>query len=160
MDKIFQYVKRTRTRFTDLVNKLSLEQLNTIPDGFRNNIIWNYGHIVVSTQGLCYLRTQVVKDRSSVRFLSTYQKGSKPERWIDIAEIEELKLLSATTIERLMTDYKQGFFENITPFATDSYGYEMNSIEEVITCSLAHDNMHYGYALAQNKLVNHQNKLK
>jgi hypothetical protein len=32
----------------------NLDQLNTIPEGFNNNLIWNIGHIIVSQQLLVY----------------------------------------------------------------------------------------------------------
>ncbi len=137
--------------FTDLIDRLDMEQLNEIPHGFRNNIIWNYGHIVVSTQGLCYVRTKVIQDRSSIQFIDRYQKGSVPQGPSAEQEVEVLKELSLSTIDKLEEDYKSGVFNNITPFSTDTYGFEMKTIEEVILCSLAHDNLHLGYAMAQKK---------
>jgi len=32
----------------------TLEQLNKIPEGFSNNLIWNIGHIIVTQQVLIY----------------------------------------------------------------------------------------------------------
>ena len=51
---IFKYIRRNRELFLDLVNSLSVDQLNKIPEGFNNNIAWNFGHIVITTQALCY----------------------------------------------------------------------------------------------------------
>ncbi len=146
-DLLFKYIRQTRSVFTQLVDGLDLEAINTVPDGFRNNIGWNFGHIVVSTQALCYLRTQVQPERQ-IPFIKFYGKGSRPEQWIDSAEITLLKTQLEETIDEIQNDYKSRVFTHITPFATSTYGLEMDTIEQVITATLAHDNLHLGYAMA------------
>jgi len=37
-----------------MITPFSLEQLNKIPEGFNNNLIWNIAHCVVTQQLLCY----------------------------------------------------------------------------------------------------------
>ncbi|MGH2624736.1 MAG: DinB family protein, partial [Sphingobacterium sp.] len=56
MNKITDVIKRTRIKLFELIEDLNAEQLNQIPDGFTNNIIWNVGHMISSQQGLCYLK--------------------------------------------------------------------------------------------------------
>ncbi|WP_028297460.1 DinB family protein [Olivibacter sitiensis] len=153
MKETFKYIIRTRELFIALLDTLSIEQINEIPQGFRNNVGWNFGHIVVSTPGLCYLRTGVKYAPADVPFLADYRKGSKPEKWIESAEIEALKQYAFSWISQIEEDLGNGVFAEMKPFATDTYGYEMTSIEEIVTCSLAHDNMHYGYALAQRRAL-------
>ncbi len=149
---VFKYIRKNRELFLGLVNSLSIEQLNKIPEKFRNNIAWNFGHIVVSTQNLCYIRSGVKPDLK-VLFRTKYGKDSKPESFISQEEIDELKKLLVSTIDAIEEDLKNGVFKNITPYSTATYKYEMHSIEEILTCTLAHDSMHYGYALAQRKSV-------
>jgi len=151
-EHVFKYIRRNRELFLQLVDSLSIEQLNKIPDGYNNNIAWNFGHIVVSTQSLCYVRTNV-KPGIDITFRSKYQKGSKPESFITQEEINLLKQQLVSTIGLVERDVKDNVFQNITPYSTDTYKHEMTTIEEVLTCTLAHDSMHYGYALAQRKLV-------
>lgn len=149
---VFEYIRHTRKAFTDLIDGLDIDRINAIPPGFRNNIGWNFGHIVVSTQGLCYLRTAVQPDKA-VPFLSLYGKGTKPETWIDEAEIAILRTQAVETIDQLERDYQNGLFATVKPFATDTYGVPMNTIEEVITVTLAHDNLHLGYAWAIRRVL-------
>lgn len=149
---VFKYIRRNRELFLQLVNSLHIEQLNKIPDGFNNNIAWNFGHIVVSTQNLCYVRPNV-KPGIGIPFRMKYQKDSKPEGFITQDEIDTLKQQLFSTIDAIEEDIKNNVFKNITPYATSTYGYEMKTIEEILTCTLAHDSLHYGYALAQRKLV-------
>lgn len=151
-DNVFKYIRRNREIFLALVNSLTIEQLNKIPQGFNNNIAWNFGHIVVSTQSLCYVRPEVKPD-IEIPFRAKYQKGSKPERFIIQEEIDVLKQQLVSSINIIEEDVKNNAFKKITPYATDTYKHEMTNIEEILTCTLAHDSMHYGYALAQSKLV-------
>src|SRR5690606_1532164 len=146
-DLLFEYIRQTRRVFIELIDGLSPDEINTIPDGFRNNIAWNFGHIVVSTPGLCYRRTGVQADRQ-IPFVESYGKGTKPEHWIGGAEINALKTQARNNIDVIEQDYRNGVFVSITPFATSTYGLEMDTIEKVITATLAHDNLHLGYAMA------------
>lgn len=154
---IFEYIKQTRTTFTGLIEGLSIDEINTIPEGFRNNIGWNFGHIVVSTQILCYRRTAVQPDRE-IQFLQAYAKGTAPTNWIGEEELAILKSQAKETILQIEQDYAAGVFAPITPFSTETYGLEMDSIEEVFTMTLAHDNLHLGYAMALRKAVYEQKR--
>ncbi len=151
-EKIFKYIRRNKELFLQLVNNLSIEQLNKIPEEFNNCIAWNFGHIVASTHSLCYVRPEVKPDLD-IRFKIKYQEGSKPEGFITQEEIDILKQQLVSTINAIEEDVKNNVFERITPYSTATYGYEMTTIEEILTCSLAHDSLHYGCALAQSKLV-------
>lgn len=150
-----KHIIRTRELFIELLEGLTLEDINQIPAGFRNNIGWNFGHIVVSTQGLCYRRTNLLPDRE-IPFDAYYAKGTKPENWISAAEINTLKLQAIASVQQIEQDYNNGVFSRITPFATSTYGIEMDTIEEVLTMTLAHDNLHLGYANALKKVINEQ----
>lgn len=146
-DKIFKYIRQTRTVFTEWIDGLSLEEINAVPNGFRNNIGWNFGHIVVSTQGLCYRRTGIQPDRY-IAFVDNYGKGTAPQQWINAEELQLLKAQALTTIDELEADYRKGMFSAIDAFATSTYKLGMETIEEVLTASLAHDNLHFGYAMS------------
>jgi|SRR5690606_20045827 len=152
---VFEYIRQSRKVFTELVDGLTIDELNTIPEGFRNNIAWNFGHIVVSTVGLCYRRTQVQPDRQ-IQFVESYAKGTKPEHWISESEIHTLKSQALNTIDLIEQDYQNGVFATIAPYTTATFGLEMDTIAEVFVMSLAHDNLHLGYATALRKAI--QNK--
>ncbi|MHC8947401.1 DinB family protein [Sphingobacterium hungaricum] len=150
---ITEAIRIGRNPFIKLIDGLSEEELNYIPAGFNNNIIWNFGHIVVSTQILCYVRGGILPDMSSIKYAEDFKKGSKPTRNISASEIEELKNLALGTIAQLEADYIDGKLSSITPFSTETFGVEMNEIEEVLLMSLSHDTLHYGYALAQKRVL-------
>lgn len=150
-----KYIIRTREVFIELLDGLTLEDINRIPAGFRNNIGWNFGHMVVSTQGLCYRRTNVQPDRE-IPFESAYAKGTVPTYAITTEELATLKSQAIASIRQIEEDYQKGVFNAITPYSTATYGLEMDTIEQVLTVTLAHDNLHLGYANALKKAVYEQ----
>jgi len=154
MIEVFEFIINSRKAFIHLMDGLTLEQLNEIPDGFNNNIIWNFGHIVVSTQTLCYVRTGIWADTSAVKFNDFYRKDTRPTYTVSEQEVVELKILALESIAKIKEDYANGVFLNIAPFATSTYGVEMKSIEEILITTIGHDNLHYGYAWALKKLLN------
>ncbi|WP_443938022.1 DinB family protein [Pedobacter sp. MW01-1-1] len=153
MNQVFDFILTTRKAFIAAIDELSLEELNKIPDGFNNNIIWNFGHIVISTQLLSYVRTGILKDGSSVKYSEAYQRGTKPTYVVSEQELAELKALAIDSIKAIQADYEKGLLNNVNPFATATYGEQLNSIEEILTTTIGHDNLHFGYALAQKKLL-------
>lgn len=154
MKEVFKFIIDARKAFIQLIDELSIEQLNEIPSEFNNNIIWNFGHIVVTTPVLCYVRTGIWQDASSIAFLSAYAKGTKPTYFVSKEEVEQLKELAILSIESLEADYKAGKLNNIQPFDTATYGAVLNSIEDVIITTAGHDNIHLGYASAQKRIIN------
>jgi len=153
MNEVFDFIINSRKAFIKLIDDLTIEELNKIPDGYNNNIIWNFGHIVVSTQTLCYVRTGVLQDTASVKFNEYYKKDTKPSYTVTEEEVAELKAIALESIEKIKDDYAKGKFSSITPFTTATYGVQMNSIEEILITTIGHDNVHQGYAWALKKLV-------
>ena len=46
--------QQNRVLLSKFIDKFSLEQLNTVPKGFKNSIFWNIAHTVVTQQLLTY----------------------------------------------------------------------------------------------------------
>ncbi|WP_231463891.1 DinB family protein [Pedobacter sp. Leaf132] len=153
MNEVFEFIINSRKAFIKLIDGLSIEQLNKIPDGFNNNIIWNFGHIVVSTQTLCYVRTGVLADTSSVKYNEFYRKDTKPTYTVTEEEVAELKAIALESVEKIKEDYAKGLFANTIPYSTATFGAQLHSIEEILITTIGHDNLHFGYALALKKLV-------
>jgi len=153
MNETFKFIIDSRKAFIRLIDELTIEQLNEIPAGFNNNIIWNFGHIVVTTQTLCYVRTGILQDANAVKFNEFYKRDTRPTYLVTEDEVAELKEIALESIEKIKLDYNSGFFPGITPFSTSTFGVEITSIEEVLTTTVGHDNLHFGYALAQKKAL-------
>lgn len=148
---LFESIAQARRNFTNLIDSLSVEQLNEIPKGFNNNVIWNYGHIISATESLCYaLSGNTPNLDESLR--KGFAKGTKPEKYYSSTEISELKKLSVDLLKKLEMDYNSGLFKTFSPYPT-SFGLELKSIEEALQFLPVHEGLHYGYAMAQRKVL-------
>lgn len=151
IEKQIEIMRQPRLKIIDTLNAFTLEQLNTIPTGFNNNIIWNLGHMIAAQQGVCYKRagldTWVADD-----FFQAYKPDTKPNGFVDAAGLEEIKTLLSTSLDQLEHDYKNGIFSNY-PTWTTRYGVEIDSIETAIAFLPFHEGLHIGYVMGMRKLV-------
>jgi hypothetical protein len=149
--KTLNTIRVTRKHLLHLIEGLTTEQLNQIPAGFNNNIIWNVVHLISAQQGVCYTRAGApitVDDK----YYSPYRPDTKPNGFIDSGEIEVIKELLITSIDQLETDYQNNVFKNYPEWAT-RYGIQITSIEDGINFLPFHDGMHIGYVIALKRLV-------
>lgn len=153
MEEIFKFMADSRQSFIDTINRLSLEELNEVPQGYNNNIIWNFGHIIVSTPLLCYVRTGIWEDGQVIKYVDKYKKGTKPNGLAGASELEELKAIALSSVEQLKKDYKEGVFEAMQSFNTSTYQSSLYTMEDVLITCVGHDNLHYGYAKALIKSI-------
>ncbi len=74
----FVYNRITRERLFGAIEGLSIDELTKKPVGFNNNILWNFGHILVTQHLLCFklanMETQIPDD-----IIDAYRKGSAPD---------------------------------------------------------------------------------
>ena len=151
MTKTIEIIKKPRLSLFELIKDLSIEQLNTIPPGFNNNIAWNLGHLVAAQQGVCYRRAGVEMIISD-EFFNNYGPGSKPERFISQAELEEIKGLFITTLDQFVIDYNNNLFANYVPWTT-RYGVDLNNIDDAFKFIPFHEGLHFGYVMAQKRAL-------
>jgi hypothetical protein len=152
IDKTLDIIARSREKFLALTADLSIEQLNKIPAGFNNNIVWNFAHLIATPQVLCY-KLSGLPFTVEEAFVNRYRKETKPEGFVTAAEWEENKALYTLSQNRLIEDYKAGMLGFHTTY-TSSYPCELSSIEDALQFSSVHDGMHIGVAIALKKLVN------
>jgi len=140
-----------RKIFHHYLKHFSLEQLNTIPAGFNNNIIWNIAHTVVTQQLLAY---KISGNEMHVpkEWVTLFAKGTKPERSITAEEVSAIDAALFSTHEQFEKDMLAGLFKNYTPYTT-STNMVLDSIETTQSFVLFHDGIHLGSVLALAKLV-------
>lgn len=157
MEKSLNIIKGARSFIANLIEEFSVEQLNEIPVGFNNNLLWNFGHIISVQQGLCYLSSneQPVVESD---LITKYKSGSKPEGLIDVEEYDKLKSYLLTTIDRLAEDKKKGLFTNYNGFGLKSYAdLRIENIDDAVKFVAFHDGLHLGYMMALKRVLKHTN---
>lgn len=157
MKEQFKIISLAQQNMIKVLDPLSIEQINRIPEGFNNNLVWNFAHVVASLQMLCYVRTGL-PTRLDEKFVHTYKIGTKPEAFVSAEEYNHFKQLAEDGVRQLEEDYNNGYFKDFTPYVTGS-GVSMTDIEFVITYVCLHHGNHWGACNALKKLVTQTEKV-
>ena len=151
MNQTFDITRTSRKMIAPFLENYTLEQLNAIPDGFSNNLIWNIGHIIVVQQLLVY-NLSGLPMMISDEMISKYRKGTKPEHNVTQKEVDEIKAVLFSTIEQTKKDFSENLFQNYKPFTTMS-GFEINSAVEAIEFNNYHEAIHTGIMMQIKKFI-------
>jgi hypothetical protein len=151
MNAIFELTTTSRKIVASFLEKYSLEQLNTIPEGFSNTMFWNIAHIVVTQQLLAY-KLSGVPMLVADELVEKYKKGTKPEQDATQEEVDLIKSLLFSTVEQMKSDYAANLFQNFTEYPT-SAGFTLHSVEEAIQFNAFHEGLHIGILMSIRKFV-------
>jgi hypothetical protein len=151
MDWNHNIILKNRRLLSKFLEKFSLDQLNTVPKGYRNSIFWNVAHTVVTQQLLVYglSNRPLLVDSDLVK---TYKKDTKTVHEATEEELALVKTLLFSTIEQTKTDYDNGMFKNYTPYTT-SLNVTLSTVDEAIRFNTFHEGIHLGYILAMKNTL-------
>ncbi len=151
MSKDIAVAQVVRQLILPVFDQFSSEQLNKIPTGFSNNLIWNIAHIVVTEQILVYKLSGLTPNVPEY-LIEKYKKGTKPEGIASDKEINEIKLLLTQTLIQTQNDFENGKFVNFTEYPTSS-GYVLKDVNDALAYNLFHEGIHLGVIMALKKLI-------
>ncbi|MBC8754225.1 DinB family protein [Kordia sp. YSTF-M3] len=133
------------------LEQISLADLNKIPEGFSNNIIWNIAHVVVTQQLLTY-KLSGLPMHVSEELVSKYRNKTKPEGDVTQAEVDEINGLLESLLIQTEKDLAAGIFKTYTEY-TVSLGTTLTNVQEAIEFNNFHEGIHLGYILALRKAI-------
>lgn len=142
---------KNRKILNTFLEKFTLEDLNKIPKGYNNNLFWNIAHVVVSQQLLVYDLSGLPMSVNN-EFVEKYRKGAKVKSDVTQEQVNELKDLLFSTVEKMKDDYKKGIFKNYSSYTT-STNSTITNVEEAIEFNNFHEGIHLGYILALKKAL-------
>jgi hypothetical protein len=151
MNSVFEVQKTIREILLKVLDNHSLEQLNKIPTGFGNNLIWNIAHCVASQQVLIY-KLSGLPSMLSEEFINKYRKGTKPEGDVSQAEVDEIRTLLSTTLDQVQKDFGDGIFQTYIEYTT-SMGYTLKDISGALDFNNYHEGIHTGIVMSIRKFV-------
>ncbi|MES2813183.1 MAG: DinB family protein [Bacteroidota bacterium] len=151
MQSTFEINQTSRNVLLKFLENYTLEQLNKVPEGFANNLIWNIGHIVTVQQMLVY-NLSGLPMMISDEMVETYKKGTKPEREITLEEIEEIKKLLFSTLEQTKEDFANAIFGEYAKFTTMS-GFTITSAKAAVEFNNYHEALHTGIMMQIRKFI-------
>jgi hypothetical protein len=123
-----------------------------VPHGFNNNIIWNTAHLVAAQQFICYIRPGLSAPLPEELYMK-YASGTRPEKFVESDEEDEIKKLLLTSIDQLERDYQQNVFQAFKPWTTRFTNFDLRTINDSITYLNYHEGLHMGVITSIKKLV-------
>ncbi len=151
MTSTFDISQTSRNVLSKFLENHTLEQLNIIPEGFSNNLIWNIAHIIVVQQMLVYNLSglpMMVSDEMVAR----YKRGTKPDQPVTQPEVDEIKLLLSSTLEKAKRDVDENLFQNYTEFTTMS-GFTIKNAQAALEFNNYHEAVHTGIMMQIRKFI-------
>jgi hypothetical protein len=151
MDHQLLLLEATRKNLLDLTADLSRDEWLEIPAGFKNNLLWNFGHILSAQQGLTYGCAGLpLRIPDSLR--KPFVKGSAPAAWTETPDPAAVRKAMVDSLAQLREDLGAGLFRNYNPYQT-SYGVLLNDIGQAVAFDVVHESLHMGVMRAMKKLV-------
>lgn len=153
MSTALEINKSSRNVLLGFLDNYSIEQLQKIPEGFSNNLIWNVGHIIVVQQMLVY-QLSGLPLMIADEMVEKYRKGTRPQEVITAAEVAQIRDLLFRTINQTQADYNAGLFRTSTfrSFTTMS-GFTLTSVEDALAFNNYHEAIHTGIMMGIRRFI-------
>ena len=149
MQKQFEITQQFRGATLGTIENLTDEQLLAIPEGFKNNILWNLGHMIVSHQFFIYapagLDVNIPEEMAA-----SFSRCTSPSDWESTPDIAEIKALAMSTMAILEADIKANKFQN---YGGMNVGVQLETVDDAATFICFHEGEHFGIIKAIANLV-------
>jgi hypothetical protein len=144
MQYILYIFDQNRKNIIALLGKHTLAQVNTIPPGFNNNMIWNAGHVLLGQQYVLYHLSDLPMLDFVQEFAPKYGEHTKPDGNASQTELDLIIDHLGSTTKKAMDDYNNGIFKTYQRYTCKYYGITMQNIEEAIHFNTYHEGFHFG----------------
>ncbi|PAV28718.1 hypothetical protein CIL05_15670 [Virgibacillus profundi] len=136
---IFQQINLIRQNTLKEMENLSEEQADQMPEGFRNTIRWNLGHIYVVQNSL--LSQFGGKDiETPPRYLELFAPGTKPADWQgEVPTLNEVKQL----LEEQPAKLKEVLAGQLDEEAIKPFN-SLTTVGQILSFTSYHEGMHMG----------------
>ncbi|MEZ7505687.1 DinB family protein [Flavobacterium sp. Arc2] len=151
MQQTLDVTRTSRNILSQMLAGYTLEQLNKIPEGYNNNLIWNIAHVIVVQQMLVY-KLSGLPMMISDEMVEKYKKGTKPEHIATQAEVDEIQALLLESINQTETDLENKIFINYQEYPT-SAGIVLKSALDALAFNDFHEGLHIGIAMSIRKFI-------
>lgn len=139
---IFQHMETVRGITLNSINKIPEEIADIVPEGFNNNIRWNFGHIAFVQEKLVY---SVLGEKTNLpsEYEHYFSPGTKPADWTGTPPtLSEICSVLTEQTARLKKFVPGRMAEKLpTPF-TNRLGITFSTFGETLLFSFYHEGMH------------------
>ena len=136
---------QNRKAYKKLLDSLSIEFINQIPEGFNNNIIWNCAHVITVQQMFTYGLAEQPFTIPDEMFRE-FSPGTKPVKYYDEAYLVDIKKMLFTSMEQLDADIRENKLKSLRPYMT-ALKFEITDIDSAMAFNHYHEALHMGHVL-------------
>ncbi|MFY4776945.1 DinB family protein [Metabacillus sp. RGM 3146] len=152
---LFKQLAFVREQTLKMTEGVTEELADQIPDGFRNSIRWNLGHIYVvfERHAFQYIGLPLHVPEG---FKEQFEYGTSPlekPAGVTVPSLEELKTLLGEQHGRIKEALAHRLEEKIDPPYTTSAGMKLETAEQFLTFQLYHEGMHLTAIRIYKKLL-------
>jgi hypothetical protein len=151
MNTSLEVTRTSRKILSQFLKGYNLAQLNAIPEGHNNNLIWNIAHVIVVQQMLVYKLSGLPMNISDT-LVEKYKKGTKPEQDATQAEVDEIYNLLMETIDQTEIDLNNNSFVSYQEYPT-STGFVLENVKDAMVFNSFHEGIHIGSILSLRKFI-------
>ena len=142
----------TRRSIYNALEDCSQEEWLIIPDGFKNNIAWNVGHIIIAQQGLVYTRCGL-DNYINAEMFGMYRPVSSPRDWESNPDKNALIDQLMSLGEKMNEDVKAGLFDIDMPAEPVPHMPHADSVAHAMISNNMHEGMHYAIIAKLKQLI-------
>ena len=151
MNATLELTRTSRLILSQILPNYTLAQLNKIPTGYSNNLIWNIAHVIVVQQMLVYGLSGLPMKISN-EMVEKYKKGSKPEQDATQEEVDDIQSLLLTTIDQTAIDIENDAFKTFKEYPT-STGFTLKNAQDAMSFNNFHEGIHLGVIFSIRKFI-------
>jgi hypothetical protein len=141
---LFKQMVFVRSQTIKMMEGVTEEIADRIPEGFRNSIRWNLGHIYVVLERFAFQYIGLPQHLPN-GFKEQFEYGTSPSNKpvsIPVPTLQELAILLKEQQERIREALAHRLQDKIVPPYTTSTGITLETPEQFLSFNLYHEGMH------------------
>jgi uncharacterized damage-inducible protein DinB len=147
---LFDFYRYVRANTLQLLENVTEEALDVIPDGHNNSIRWNAGHILVSET---FFFGAFLKNAKAKEYVDLFKMGTSPRQYVkNPPHISEIKQLLKDQQDELLQAL-EGHLEDVLPKPITIQNVELKTVKDIVHFSLYHEGLHQGVINSLRKTV-------
>ncbi|TFE27556.1 DinB family protein [Cohnella luojiensis] len=153
---LFDQMANIRRQTLEVMEGVTEELADRIPDGFRNNIRWHLGHVYTATEFLALsgLKLPMILPEG---FIERFASGTSPlddkAKSVPLPTLSQLGSLLKEQTERIREALPSSRLNESIPAITTSTGLDLLTPEQALRYNLYHEGLHFAIIPVYKKLL-------
>ena len=152
---LFDQLAKARSITLKTMDGVTEEMADRIPEGFRNHIRWNLGHLYVVQERFAFQYAGLPLHMPK-GFKELFEYGTtplSPPDSITPPTLPELEALLRNQSQRIQVELADRMQEAVVPPYTTSAGFVLGTLEQLLSFNFYHEGMHVSVIKLYKKLL-------